>query len=443
MSASTQSRIPAEAHQRRRRELMQLMGEDALAVLAAAPERRRNRDIDHPYRQDSDFWYLTGFPESEAVAVLTPGREQGEYLLFGRQRDPARETWDGAIVGQDGAVAEYGADDAFPIEDLDEILPGLMEGRARVFCDLGSDSTFDQRLIHWVNHVRARSPGGGPGPAQYVALEPLLHEMRLVKDRDELAVMRRAAQISAGAHREAMQACRPGQYEYEVEAVFQGTFRRHNGTPAYPCIVGGGRNGCTLHYITNDQPLNDGDLLLIDAGVEIANYASDITRTFPVNGRFTAAQREVYEIVLAAQRAAIEVTTPAHHWNQPHEAATRVLVQGLLDLAVVQGDVDGVIESGEYRRFFMHRTGHWLGIDVHDVGNYRVDGHWRQLEPGQVLTVEPGLYLRGDLKGVPERLADIGIRIEDDVVVRASGGPEVLSADAPKEIADIEAVMAG
>ncbi|WP_440996175.1 Xaa-Pro aminopeptidase [Arhodomonas sp. SL1] len=425
---------------RRRARLMRIMGEGSIAVLPAAPERRRNRDVFHPYRQDSDFHYLTGFPEPEAVAVLVPGREQGEYILFCRERDPDHEVWDGEIIGQERAVRDYGADDAFPIDDIDEILPGLMEDRPRVYCTLGADADFDAQIIAWINQVHARTRSNARSPGEYVALEHLLHEQRLVKDAAELAVMRRAARVSAAAHTRAMGYCRPGMYEYEIEAEYLAEFRRANGVPAYPPIVGGGANACVLHYIRNDGELRDGDLLLVDAGVELEGYASDITRTFPVNGRFSGPQRALYEVVLAAQRAAIEAVGPDHHWNRPHEAATSVLVDGMLELGLLSGDRDAILESGDYRRFFMHRTGHWLGMDVHDVGDYRVDGEWRQLEPGMVLTVEPGLYIPPDAEGVDERFQGTGVRIEDDVVVTASGC-EVLSRDVVKEVADIEAVM--
>ncbi len=428
--------------ERRRRDLMRMVGEEGIAILPAAPEQRRNRDVFHPFRQDSDFWYLTGFDEPDAVAVLAPGRAHGEYLLFCRERDPEREVWDGPIVGQERAVSEHGADDAFPIDDIDDILPGLIEGRAKVYCTMGADPEFDHRLIGWVGQVRARARSGVRAPAEYVALEHPLHELRLVKSRAELDVMRRAADVSAAAHGHAMSMCRPGLYEYEIEAEFQAAFRRHDGCAAYPPIVGGGANACVLHYVRNGECLRDGDLLLIDAGVELENYASDITRTFPVNGRFSAEQRAVYEIVLAAQQAAIDAVRPGNHWNAPHEAATRVLVTGMVDLGLLRGEVDGLIERGDYRPFFMHRTGHWLGMDVHDVGDYRIDGHWREFEPGMVLTVEPGLYLSERVEGVPAHLANIGIRIEDDVVVTREGN-EVISTAAPKDVAEIEAVMAG
>lgn len=431
--------MAANECRRRRDELMRLMGAEGIALLPAAPERRRNRDVFHPYRQDSDFWYLTGFGEPDAVAVLAPGRDQGQFLLFCRERDPAREVWEGATIGQERAVSDYGADDAFPISDIDDIVPGLLEGRSRVYGNMGADPAFDQRLFGWINQVRAGRSAGPPG--EYVALQPLLHEMRLIKSRNELTTMRRAAQVSHDAHREAMRQVRPGMAEYELEALFQGRFRSHNGWPAYPPIVGGGANACTLHYITNDATLRDGDLVLIDAGVELGNYASDVTRTFPVNGRFSEPQRAVYEVVLRAQQAAIEAVHPDNHWNRPHEAATRVLVDGMLDLGLLSGDAEAIIDNGDYRRFFMHRTGHWLGMDVHDVGDYRVDGHWRQLEPGQVMTIEPGLYIPPDSDDVPERFRGIGVRIEDDVAVTKTGG-EILGRNiAPKQVDDIEALM--
>jgi len=428
-------------HARRREELKRLIGEDGIAVLPAAPERRRNRDVFHPYRQDSDFLYLTGFGEADAVAVLVPGRPQGEYLLFCRERDPARETWDGRIIGQDGAVADYGADDAFPIDDLDEILPGLMEGRAKVYCTMGADADFDHRLIGWVNQLRAQSRAGVKAPLEYVSLEHLLHEMRLIKSRAEIEAMHRAAGVSVAAHRRLLERLRPGLMEYEVEAELLYDFRRHDGWPAYPTIVGGGANACVLHYIDNRDTLRDGDLVLIDAGAEIGAYAADITRTLPVGGRFGAGQRAVYEVVLAAQHEALARVRPGEHWNAPHEAATRVLVQGMVDLGLLTGEVDALIENGDHRRFFMHRTGHWLGMDVHDVGDYKVDGQWRELEPGMALTVEPGLYIPPDSEDVDERLRGIGVRIEDNVIVTRDGHDNLTDA-VPKSIDAIEAAMA-
>ena len=418
---------------------MGMMDTDAIAILPAAPEAIRNRDVAYPYRQDSDLLYLTGFPEPEAIAVICPGREHGEFVLFCRERDPAREVWNGRRAGVEGATAIHGADDAFPIGDVDDILPGMIEGRERLFCTMGRYAEFDRRVMHWVNEVRGQVRSGSHAPTEFIALDHVLHDMRLFKTRGELRAMRKAARISIAAHERAMRACRPGMHEYELEAEFWHEFRRNGAEPAYGLIVGGGANGCVLHYVANDQPLNDGDLVLIDAGCEYDGYASDITRTFPVNGRFSDAQRHVYEIVLAAQKAAIEAAVVDNHWNDPHEAARRILVQGLVDLGLLEGGVDARIEDESYRRFFMHRTGHWLGMDVHDVGDYKVDEGWRHLEPGMCLTVEPGLYIAA-ADDVPEALHDIGIRIEDNVHITREGN-EVLTSALVKEPDDIEALM--
>jgi len=426
-------------HARRRRALMRMMGEDAIAILPAAPHAVRNRDVEYPYRQDSDLLYLTGFHEPDAIVALVPGREHGEYVLFCRERDAEREVWHGSRAGIDGAVSAYGADDAFPIGDIDDILPGMIEGRERVFCTMGRYAEFDRHVMSWVNEVRGRVRSGGHAPNEFIALDYFLHDMRLYKSRAEIRTMQRAAKISMAAHERAMRACRPGMPEYALEAEFWHEFRRNGAEPAYGLIVGGGANACVLHYIDNRDTLRDGDLVLIDAGAELDGYASDITRTFPVNGRFSGPQREVYELVLAAQRTAIGRAVPGGHWNDPHEAALHVLVEGMIDLGLLAGDRDGRIEDESYRRFFMHRTGHWLGMDVHDVGDYRVDDDWRQLEPGMCLTIEPGLYIP-PAEDVPERLHGIGVRIEDDVHVTREGH-EILTDGLAKSVEDIEALM--
>ena len=425
---------------RRRRQLMRMIGKGGIAILPAAPVRLRNRDTEHAYRQDSDFHYLTGFPEPEAVAVLAPGRKHGEYVLFCRDRDPERETWDGRRAGPDGAVADYGADDAFPVSDVDDILPGLLEHCERVYYTMGLNAEFDQRLLGWVNQLRAAAKSGVTTPTEFVALDHLLHDMRLFKSRGEVALMRKAAKIAAAAHVRAMRACRPGMWEYEIEAEFLHEFRRHDATPSYQPIVGGGANGCVLHYVENTARLNDGDLLLIDAGCELDCYASDITRTFPVSGRFSAEQRALYEVVLEAQLAAIDKVRPGNHWNEPHDAAVKMLTRGLVRLGLLKGRVPTLVKNGDYRRFYMHRTGHWLGLDVHDVGDYKVGEEWRVFEPGMVLTVEPGLYVAPGTKGVAKKWWGMGIRIEDDVLV-TTGGAEVLSVDAPKDPDEIERLM--
>jgi len=425
---------------RRRKHLMQMMGPGSIAIIPAAVEKIRNSDTHYPFRQDSDFRYLTGFPEPEAVAVLIPGRKQGEFILFNRERDETMEIWNGRRAGQDGAVSEYGADDAFPINDIDEILPGLLEQVDRVFYTMGTHPEFDHRLIGWVNTLRAQVRKGTHAPAEFVTLEHILHDMRLVKSKAELDVMRKAAKISAGAHCRAMKLCKPGMNEFEMEAELLHEFHRHGGEPAYTSIVGGGANACVLHYIENNAPLRDGDLLLIDAGMELEGYASDITRTFPVNGRYNKEQRAVYEVVLKAQYAAIDQVRAGNHWNDPHDAAVKSLTQGLVKLGLLKGPVSQLIKTEAYRKFYMHRTGHWIGMDVHDVGDYKVDDQWRTLEPGMVLTIEPGLYIAPGTKGVHKRWWGIGIRIEDDVLV-TKGDPEILSAAVPKEPDDIEALM--
>ncbi len=427
---------------RRRRQLMRMIGRDAIAILPTSREQVRNRDVHYPFRPDSDFYYLTGFPEPEAVAVLMPGRPQGEYLLFCRERDPAREQWDGRRAGLEGAVAQYGADDAFPIDDLDDILPGLLEGRERVYYAMGSSSDFDQRVSGWLRQLREKARAGVHPPTEFIDLDHYLHDMRLYKSRSEIAVMRKAARLSAAAHRELMRSCRPGMTEYQLASIFRHHCAMRGATElAYPSIVGGGDNACILHYVENADTLRDGDLVLIDAGCELECYASDITRTFPVNGRFSPAQRQLYQLVLDAQEAAIAKVKPGNHWDEPHRAAVRVLTRGLLKLGLLKGSLANALKKESYRKFYMHRTGHWLGMDVHDVGDYKVDGHWRELEPGMVLTVEPGLYIPKGMKGVAKKWQGIGIRIEDDVLVTRDGH-DVLSRDVPKTIDDIEALMA-
>ncbi|MDH3688836.1 MAG: Xaa-Pro aminopeptidase [Gammaproteobacteria bacterium] len=427
--------------ERRRRGVMQLMGE-GIAVIPSAPHFVRNRDVYFGYRPDSDFYYLTGFAEPDTVAVLAPGREQGEFVLFCREKDPEKEVWDGRRAGLEGAVENHGADDAFPIDDINEILPGLLENRSKVFCNMGRYPDFDVKLINWLNQVKRKARAGVSAPGELVDLNYILHELRLVKRVEEIRVMKRAARVSAAAHRRAMQICKPGMMEYEIEAEIGYEFRRRGASgPAYPSIVAGGRNACILHYTENTDELRDGELLLIDAGAEVECYASDITRTFPVNGKYSPAQKVIYEVVLDAQRAAIKQVQPGNLWNQPHDAAVKVMVQALVDLKLLQGEVDELIEKESYRRFYMHRTGHWLGMDVHDVGDYKVDGLWRLLEPGMTLTVEPGIYIPDD-PDLDERWRNIGIRIEDDVLV-TKDGHTIFSENVPKTVDEVEALMAG
>ena len=426
---------------KRRKKLMDMLGDDSIAILPAAPEKIRNRDVTYRYRQDSDFYYLTEFAEPEAVIALIPGRSQGEFVLFCRERNPEQEVWHGARAGLEGACDDYGADDAYPITDLDDILPGLLENRERIYYTMGNDTVFDQRVLGWVNQVRGKARSGIHAPEQFVSLNNILHDMRLYKSRHEISMLRKAAAISANAHVRAMQSCRPGKTEYQIEAELLHEFMRQGArSAAYPSIVGSGANSCVLHYIDNTRELMDGDILLIDAGAEYECYASDVTRTFPVNGQFSGQQRAVYEVVLAAQLAAIDAVRPGNHWAQPHDAAVEVLAEGLVALGILKGKPKTLVKEKAYSRYFMHKTGHWLGMDVHDVGDYKVGDEWRLLEPGMVMTVEPGLYFPAQ-KGLARKWWNTGVRIEDDVLV-TQAGHEVLSSGAPKRITEIEALMA-
>jgi Xaa-Pro aminopeptidase len=427
-------------HAQRRRQLMHMMGENAIAILPAAPVLLRNRDVEHGFRQDSDFYYLSGFPEPESVIVLVPGRAQGQFILFVRDRDKNKETWNGRRYGPEGAVEQFAADEAHPITELEDILPDLMEHCESVYYTMGLNPEFDKHVMNCVNNLRSKARGGTHVPYEFVSLDYLLHDMRLYKHRDELRLMRKAAKISVQAHIDTMKVCKPGMYEYQLEAELLYHFNQQGAGWAYQSIVGGGANSCILHYTENNQVLNDGDMVLIDAGAEYKGYAADITRTYPVNGRFTVPQKEIYELVLEAQQAAFKQVKPGNHWNDPHEAAVRVLTRGMVELGLLKGNVRSLIKEEKYSKFYMHRTGHWLGMDVHDVGDYKVDDEWRLLEQGMVLTVEPGLYIPAGIRGV-KRWWDIGVRIEDDVAVTRDGH-EILTAGLPRTCDEIEAVMA-
>ncbi len=427
--------------ERRRARYLEKIGSDDVAILASAPSTPRNRDVHFPYRQDSDFYYLTGFPEPDSVAVFLPGREKGQFVLFCREFDRDKAIWEGNHAGLKGARKQYGADEAHSIEEIDRIMPDLLADRRRLHCGLGRRLEFDRQLLEWVNKVKSRSRAGVRAPEEFVDMDRVLHEMRLIKESEELEAMRRAAEISSQAHRRAMQVCRPGMYEYQIEAEIQHEFMCHGArSPAYPTIVAGGLNACVLHYTENKDPLREGDLLLIDAGAEYEYYAADITRTFPVNGKFTSAQKSLYELVLEAQLAAIEKVRPGNHWNEPHEAAVKVLTKGLVKLGLLEGRPSRLIKKEAYKDFYMHRTGHWLGMDVHDTGDYKIDDKWRELQPGMVLTVEPGLYIGKHCKQVSKRWRGIGIRIEDDVLVTETGC-EVLTDAVPKRVDEIESLM--
>ena len=425
-----------------RRNLLANQIQNGVAIIPTAPERLRNRDAHYPYRFDSYFYYLSGFREPEAVLVIVAATEQtaARHILFCRDKDKEREIWDGFRYGPEAAKETFGFDETYSITRLDEMLVNLVANQSMVHTLFGQDSTWDQRVIGWINRVREQSRTGVTAPSEIRDCRVWLDEMRLIKSTEELQIMQRAADISVQAHLRAMQTVQPGMREYEIEAELLYTFYRHGAqAPAYTSIVAGGANACILHYVQNNAELKSGDLLLIDAGCELDGYASDITRTFPVNGRFDSAQRDVYQLVLAAQAAAIEQIKPGKLWIDMHQAALHVLAQGLIDLGLCQGSVDSVLESGDYKRFYMHRTGHWLGMDVHDVGDYKLNGDWRPLQPGMVLTVEPGCYI-SPADDIPQHFWNIGIRIEDDALVTPAGH-ELLTLAAPKTIAEIEEIM--
>lgn len=423
----------------RRARLMEQMGHDAIAIIATRPEMYRNRDADYKFRADSSFYYLTGFAEPEAVAVIQTDAAQ-PYTLFCRERNRDMEIWHGLRAGTEGAVNDYAADQAFTIEQLDEQIIALLANKKRLYVRLGQDAAFDLCVTGWLKKIAASQRQGGQPPVEIIQLDSIVDEMRLFKDDFEVNLMREAAQISAQAHVRAMQQVKPGMLEYALEAEVLYVMQKNGCTTAYNSIVGGGANACILHYVENNQPLKDGDLVLIDAGAELDHYAADITRTFPVNGQFSSEQKALYELVLKAQLAAIEVTQPGNHYRLPHETAVKILTTGLLELGLLQGNVDELIAGEAFRQFYMHGTGHWLGMDVHDVGNYKINHEWRPYEPGMVVTVEPGLYIAPDDETVEARWRGIGIRIEDDVLITENGN-EVLTRDVPKTVDEIEALM--
>ena len=427
---------------KRRKDLMAHMEPDSIAILAAARPALRNGDADYAYRQNSDFYYLTGFAEADAVLVLIPGRKTGECLLFCQEKDVTKELWNGRLLGPEAAIEVLGVDDSFPITDIDDILPGLIEGRERVYSPMGKDEAFDHQLMEWVRVIRSKVRSGAHPPGEFLVLDHLLHEMRLIKSKAELDLMKKSGQIAVAAHKRAMQSCKPGMNEYELEAEYLYEFARNGSrAPAYNSIVAGGENACILHYTENSQTLRDGDLVLIDAGCEYEYYASDITRTFPVNGKFSAEQKAVYEVVLEAQLEAIKTIKPGAHWDEPHNRTVEVITAGLVELGLLKGKVATLIEESAYRDFYMHRAGHWLGMDVHDVGDYKIEGDWRLLEPGMVMTVEPGIYIASNNTNVDAKWRGIGIRIEDDVAVTRKGN-EILTSGLAKTVDEIESFMA-
>jgi Xaa-Pro aminopeptidase len=432
--------IKAEEFRKRRQQLLTTLGDGAIAILPSAEEKLRNGDVHYPFRQDSDFWYLTGFPEPDAVLVLCHGCSEGEHILFCREADPEKMIWDGPMLGTRGAQQQLLFDAVYDIKAIDSIMPGLLKGRERICYPVGKDQAFDLKVLNWNKAVATRKGEKSRAPEKFTNILHHVHDMRLYKSRDEVRCMKKAADIAAEAHQRMMRAAAPGKNESDLLAEYLHTLASHRSQPSYTPIIGGGANACILHYIKNDQPLRDGDLVLVDAGAEYDLYASDITRTFPVNGRFSPEQKAIYEIVLAAHSAALEQVHPGKQWNCPHDAAVRVIAQGLVDLGLLKGSLETVLEDQLYAEFFMHKTGHWLGLDVHDCGDYQVDKLWVEMEPGMVLTIEPGIYISPQAK-VDKKWRGIGVRIEDDVLVTRKG-PQILSDKVPRDIASIEALMA-
>ena len=434
--------ISKKEYAARRKDLMSMMADNSIAVVAAAPEQVRSKDTLYPYKQSTNFSYLCGFSEPCAVMLLIPNRQQGECLLFCRDKDPLRETWDGLRLGPVEAKQTLALDDAFPIDDIDDILPGLLEGKSHIYYSAGKDKAFDKQLIQWVDEVTLDKESDSEPCCEQVDLDHLLAELRLIKSAAEIKLMRKAADISVEAHCRAMRFCKPGHYEYQLQAEIEHQFMMSGATgPAYTSIVGGGKNACILHYIENQSALKSGDLVLIDAGCEYQNYAADITRTFPVNGKFSIPQAAIYDIVLAAQVAAINTIAPGVTYDQANKATIAVITQGLVDLGILKGDVDQLIEAGAYRDFYMHSVSHWLGMDVHDVGDYKINNQWRVYEAGMLLTIEPGIYISADNQNVDKKWRGIAVRIEDDILV-TKAGREVLTDGVPKQRDQIESLMA-
>lgn len=434
--------ISKKEYAARRKDLMSMMADNSIAVIAAAPEKVRSKDTLYPYKQSTNFSYLSGFSEPCSVMLLIPNRQQGECVLFCRDKDPLRETWDGLRLGPIEAKQALAFDDAFPIDDIDDILPGLLEGKSHIYYSAGKDKAFDKQLIQWVDEVTLDKESDSEPCCEQVDLDHLLAELRLIKSAAEIKLMRKAADISAEAHCRAMRFCQPGQYEYQLQAEIEHQFMMSGATgPAYTSIVGGGKNACILHYIENQSALKSGDLVLIDAGCEYQNYAADITRTFPINGKFSTAQAAIYDIVLAAQTAAINCISPGVTYDQANKATIEVITQGLVELGILKGDVEQLITEGAYREFYMHSVSHWLGMDVHDVGDYKISNQWRVYEAGMLLTIEPGIYIAADNQNVDKKWRGIAVRIEDDILV-TKAGREVLTDGVPKQRDQIESLMA-
>ena len=433
--------IKTKEYTQRRQRLMELVGDESVVIVRAAVHKIRNNDVYYPYRQDSDFMYLSGFSEPESMIVLLPHGKDCRSILFCCERDPHREMWDGLMAGTQGAIEQFGFDEAYPISETARRLPKMLHGRERIYYDLGKDPDFDQLLISWMNEFRAKTRKKFLAPDEVIALGHSLHEMRLFKSRTEITTMRKSARVAAVAHRRAMQACKPGMNEAEIHAELLHTFTMNQCEASYSPIVGGGANACVLHYIRNRDPLNDGDLLLIDAGAEYDGYASDITRTFPVSGKFSGPQRDLYQVVLDSQLSAIDAVREGNPWEHVHETAVRIATEGMIDLGILKGSLEEALEEEYFKDYYVHNTGHWLGLDVHDVGEYEIDGHSRVLERGMVFTVEPGIYIPANANAVDEVWRGTGIRIEDNVVVTRDDA-DILSSDICKTSDEIEELMA-
>jgi len=426
----------------RRSKLASKVLDDSAIIVSSAAVKTRVSDTDYAYRQDSNFYYLSGYEEPESLLLIRPSKEE-QFIIFCRDRDPLREQWDGFRTGQEGAIELYDADASYSINSLDQIMPNLLEGIKNIYFSMSAPSNVDLKITHWLEEIRKNTRAGAEPPQNLLSLDSILHEMRLIKEDPEMDLMKKAADITTEAHIRAMQAVTPGMFEYQLEAEYLYAFNKNGArSPAYNSIVGGGNNSCILHYVENNAELNDGDLVLVDAGCEYQYYASDVTRTFPVNGKFSPEQKEIYSIVLEAHKQSMEQAQPGNKWNLMHEKSVEIIVEGLLSIGLLKGSKEENIEKGTYSKFYMHRIGHWLGMDVHDVGSYKNDGDWRELEEGMVMTIEPGIYVLDNLEDVEDKWKGIGVRIEDNVVVTDSGF-EVLTPDVPRTIEDIENTVQG
>lgn len=427
----------------RRSSLAEKVLDDSAIIVGSAPVKSRISDTDYAYRQDSNFYYLSGYEEPESLLLLRPGHNTEKFVIFCRDRDPLREQWDGFRSGQDGAVSNYGADAAYSINAVDELLPGMLDGIKNIYFSMSAPCGVDLKIKECLELIRSNTRAGSEPPQNLLSLDSIIHEMRLLKEDIEIEIMKKAASITTEAHIRAMQAVKPGMYEYQLEAEYLYAFNKNGArSPAYNSIVGGGNNSCILHYVENNSELIDGDLVLVDAGCEYRYYASDVTRTFPVNGKFSPEQKEIYSIVLEAHQQSMDQAVPGNKWNLMHEKSIEVIVEGLLSLKLLKGSKEEVIDKGLYSKFYMHRIGHWLGMDVHDVGSYKQDGDWRALEKGMVMTVEPGIYILNSLEDVDDKWKGIGVRIEDDILITDTGF-EVLTPNVPRTIDEVEQAVKG